>query len=341
LHTNTPARGADIGWLSQLEALGYTWVDSQGNPADPIDLLKSFGVDSIRLRVMVDPGRTNYVTTDDTGKVTSLLGYCDAPHVLAMAQRCHSQGLKIFVDFHLSDTWADPAKQFVPAAWVNDDLDQLKAHIADHVTAVLSDLKALGITSPWVQIGNEIPAGLLWGTKVSGKVEGDTGWPTVAALVNAGYDAIKAVSPSSLVVLHLDRGFKSDLFRWWFDSFQKAGGKWDVVGASFYPYWQPEGTVAQLEANLNDMVTRYGKSVMVGEVGGLASDPVGTAQIIADVRRVVARIPDGRGLGVFYWEPEASVESVCGYLLTAAQPYGDKKLQFTAAMAAFSKTEVR
>jgi len=190
-----------------------------------------------------------------------------------------------------------------------------------------------------VQLGNEIPHGLLWGTRVSGKVVEDTGWDTLAALLNAGYAAVKAFDPALPVVLHVDRGYDNDLFRWWFDSYRRAGGLWDIIGVSFYPFWQPAGTVDQLRANLHDLVARYGKDVLVCEVGGLASEPEATGELIRSVRAVIEELPESRGLGVFYWEPEAAPEAVCGYSLGAARLTAPRTLQFTGAMKAFRDTE--
>lgn len=338
MRTDSPARGADIGWVSQLESLGYTWVDGRGAAADPLALLQDFGIDTVRLRVMVDPARTNYVTTDGE-KVTSLLGFCDQDHVVAMARRCVDRGLKVFIDFHFSDSWADPAKQGLPASWTDHSLEDLQGHLTAHVRSVLTALQGAGVYPVWVQLGNEIPHGLLWGPRVSGKVSEDSGWDTLAALLNAGYAAVKAIDPALPVVLHVDRGYDNALFRWWFDSYQKAGGRWDVIGVSFYPFWQPAGTVDQLRDNLNDLVRRYHKDVLVCEVGGLASEPEATASLIRLVRTIVAELPDRRGVGVFYWEPEAAPEAVCGYSLGAARLTGPRTLQFTEAMKAFRDTE--
>jgi arabinogalactan endo-1,4-beta-galactosidase len=323
------AHGVDISWLSQLEAKGVTWVDSTGTTVDAVSQLHTLGIDAVRLRVMVNPASTSYLSPDGT----SMLGYCDQAGMIALALRCQAAGIsKFLIDFHFSDTWADPSHQTVPAAWAGHTLAQLETDVADHVTAVLSALKTAGVTPQWVQLGNEEAQGILWGTAGSGKVSGTTGWSSLAALINAGYAAVKAVDPSIAVVLHLDRGGENSLYRWWFDSFQAAGGKWDVIAASFYPYWQPSDSVAMLQANLNDMVSRYGKPVMVAEVGGLYDDPSGTKTLLSQVKGVVASIPQNQGLGVFYWEPESSPTVVGGYLLGASSVYSGQKLEFTAAL---------
>jgi arabinogalactan endo-1,4-beta-galactosidase len=165
-------------------------------------------------------------------------------------------------------------------------------------------------------------------------VSGTTGWSNLAQILNAGYAAVKAVDPSIQVVLHLDRGGENALYRWWFDAYQAAGGKWDAIGVSFYPYWQPNDTTAMLSANLNDLVSRYGKPVMVAEVGGLASDPAGTASLLKTVKGIVASVSGGQGLGVFYWEPESAPSVVGGYALGAAQVVSGTQLKLTSAITA-------
>jgi arabinogalactan endo-1,4-beta-galactosidase len=305
------------------------WLDGQGRPSDPLEQLKDFGVDAVRLRVMVDPD------------LASGVGFTDPDHVAALARRCLDSGIsRLMVDFHLSDSWADPAKQTIPARWRGASLDRLASLVADHVTAVLQTLGALGVVPEWVQVGNEIPHGLLWAPQpgaAGGRVEGDSGWDSLAALVNAGYGAVKAACPRALTLVHLDRGYDQDLYRAWFDRFAAAGGRWDVTGLSFYPHWQPQGTVDQLAANLRDLASRYDRPVMVCEVGGRADDPAGTHDLLVGVQRAVASVPGGRGLGTFYWEPAASPEAVGGYLLGASESVGPRELRFTRALEAFDR----
>ncbi len=335
-NTSGVIRGADVSWLSQLESRGVSWVDASGRPTDPLVLLKALGVQAIRLRVMVNPAATNYETTNSQGQVTSLLGFCDQKGVTAMAQRCQAAGFKIFLDFHFSDTWASDSSQIPPAAWAKDTLAQFEADLALEVTSVLSALNAVGVTPTWVQLGNEIDEGILFGSRASGYVQGNSGWSNLVGLLNAGYRAVKAVNKNILVVLHLDQGGNTALYRWWFDHYQAAGGDWDVTGMSFYPYWQPLQSVADLQANMNDMVTRYGKPVMICETGALASNPSQTQKLLATLLTALAALPQGQGLGVFYWEPE-SAPSVLpgGYLLGACREVGPESLAFTSALAAF------
>jgi arabinogalactan endo-1,4-beta-galactosidase len=139
--------------------------------------------------------------------------------------------------------------------------------------------------------------------------EGSTdNWPQLARLINQGYDAVKAVSPSSKVVLHLDRGNDHRRFRTWFDDAQANGARYDVIGMSYYPYWLPgkpdySKSIGDLGRNMNDMAARYGKEVMVVEVGGEDSRPQNTYDMLVAVQRKVKAVPGNKGLGVIYWEP--------------------------------------
>jgi arabinogalactan endo-1,4-beta-galactosidase len=164
-------------------------------------------------------------------------------------------------------------------------------------------------------------------------VEGKENWASVARLINAGYLAAKQRFPDTEVIVHLDRGYDRSLHQSWFDAFVWAGGQWDISGVSFYPYWQPEGTVAQLRSNLENLTRRYGKPTMICEVGGRADAPRETHALLLSVLEAARAVP--RCQGVFYWEPLASPEAVGGYLLGACVSAGENTLRFNGALGAF------
>jgi arabinogalactan endo-1,4-beta-galactosidase len=252
---NIFAKGTDIGWLPQMEATGFKFYNSQGIEQDCFQILKDHGINSIRLRTWVDP-------SNDKAS-----GHCSKDETVAMAVRAQKWGMRVMIDFHYSDSWADPGKQHKPKAWEGHDFNTLLKDVYDYTMDVMAALKANGVTSEWVQVGNEITPGMIF-------PEGSTAhWDSVARLINKGYDAIKAVSPKTKVVLHLDQGNNNKRFRTWFDSAQAHGAKYDVIGLSYYPYWlngKPDYTLSidDLGNNLSDMAARYGKEVMVVEVGG-------------------------------------------------------------------------
>ncbi|HVZ28872.1 MAG TPA: glycosyl hydrolase 53 family protein [Asticcacaulis sp.] len=310
-HAQDYAYGADIGWVTQEEAEGVVFRDATGAKADPYVLLKNLGINAIRLRVWVNPAK----------------GWNGKQDLLVKAKRAQANGQKVMLDFHYSDNWADPQKQFKPAAWAGHDVKQLAQDVGDHTRDVLSYLKANGIDVAWVQVGNEITNGLLW---PDGKTDH---FDNITAFTNAGYDAVKAVYPDAQVVLHIDNGWDGDRCRRYFDNFFKAGGKTDIIGLSYYPYWSKakdwKVTNPMLGATMTDLVARYNKPIMVVETGFQYDDPDGAKAMLSDVIARNKALGD-KGLGVFYWEPDADPKWT-KYQLGAMNDKG----QFTAAMDAF------
>lgn len=278
------AKGADVGWLSEMEASGYKFYDHNGAQKDLLAILQTYSMDSIRLRVWVNP----------TG------GWCGKADVVAQAVRAKSRGMRVMIDFHYSDIWADPGHQAKPAAWANHSFSQLLTDVYDHTFDVLSALKTAGVLPEWVQVGNEIRAGMLW-------PDGDTAhFSQLAQLINRGYDAVKAVNPTTKVVIHCHNGFETDAFQQFFDQLEANNGKYDVIGLSHYPTtsaWQLRNT--QIQITMNTMVSRYGKDVAVCEVGMPVNTPQITKDMLTDLIEKTKAVAGGRGLGVFYWEPEA------------------------------------
>ncbi|RAR74253.1 glycoside hydrolase family 53 protein [Flavobacterium aciduliphilum] len=308
------AKGADIGWLSQMEATGYYFYDTDGTQKTCLQLLKDRGINTIRLRVWVNPS---------SDKIN---GHCSKAETVAMAVRAKNMGMRIMIDFHYSDSWADPSKQNKPAAWANDSFSQLLNDVYNHTYDVLNDLKTAGVTPEWVQIGNEIPGGMLW-------PEGNsTNFSQLAQLLNKGYDATKAINSAIKVVIHLDEGNNNSKFRWFFDLATSNQVKYDVIGMSYYPYWLNSNytaTINNLATNLNDMVSRYGKEVMVVEVGGDFTQVQNTHDMLAAVLNAVKNVPNNKGLGVIYWEPEGE-KSWSGYQLNCWQSNGKPSLALDA-----------
>ncbi|MCK1991054.1 arabinogalactan endo-1,4-beta-galactosidase [Peribacillus muralis] len=326
------AYGADIGWMKQMEDEGVSWVDDNGKPEDALQILKDHGINSVRLRVFVNPPSDYYWLKD--GTTWTMLGYSDKAGVLAAAKRAKALGMRIMVDFHYSDVFADPGHQTKPNAWTNYTNAQLQTAVYNHTYDVMSELKSNGIYPDWVQVGNEMNSGIML-------PDGSTdNFSKLTAFLNKGYDAVKAVSPASKVVSHLAHGTNNSQFKWWFDNFFSNGGKTDVIGASFYPYWdgQPYWEITdELSYNLNDMASRYSKEVMVVEVGGDEKNPKDSYWTINDTIKVVKAVPNGKGIGVFYWEPQAHSSVLSdGYSLGATTEVSTNVLKYTTAIDAFS-----
>jgi len=279
------AKGADVSWLTEMEKSGVKFYDASGREKECMSLLRDLGMNSIRLRVWVNPEN----------------GWCNADDVLVKAWRAHNLGMRIMIDFHYSDSWADPAQQTKPAEWANLSFEELKFMVEDHTFEVLYKLQDKGIDVEWVQIGNETGDGMLWEDgRASVNME------NYAVLNNIGYNTVKKVYPNAKVIVHLQNGQDNSLFRWLFDGLKDNGGKWDVIGMSLYPStdnWQTY--VSDCNSNMTDMVARYGTEVMICEVG-MSWDEADTAkQFLSEIIAKTKAIPNEKGLGVFYWEPQA------------------------------------
>lgn len=286
-------KGADIGWLPQMEATGYKFYNDGGVEEDCFKILKDHGINTIRLRTWVNP-------SDDPRS-----GHCSKDETVAMAVRAQKWGMRIMIDFHYSDSWADPAKQKKPAAWEGHPFPQLLTDVYNYTADVMQALNKAGVTPEWVQVGNETASGMIY-------PEGSAQhWDSLAQLINQGYAAIKKVSPTSKVILHVDRGNDNQRFLTWFDSATAHHAKYDVIGLSYYPYWlegNPDYTLSidDLGNNFKDMAARYGKEVMVVELGGEDFKVQNTYDMLIAVMQKVKAVPNGKGLGVIYWEPEGA-----------------------------------
>ncbi|MBL0355621.1 MAG: glycosyl hydrolase 53 family protein [Chitinophagaceae bacterium] len=306
------AKGADIGWLSQMEHDGVKFYNMAGAQQDCIQLLKDKGINSIRLRVWVNPTQ----------------GWCSPDDVTAQAVRAKNKGMRIMIDFHYSDTWADPGHQYKPAVWAALSFADMINALATHTKAVMNQLKLAGVTPEWVQVGNETNDGMLW---EEGRASAHMA--QYAALVKAGYEAVKEVSSSSKVIVHISNGADNGLFRWNLDGLKNNGAKWDVIGMSLYPTvagWQAATT--QCLANMNDMITRFGSEIMISEVGMPADQPAVCKAFLKDIIAKNKSLPGNKGLGVFYWEPECH-NNWQGYGLGAFDSSGKP----TIAMDAFNE----
>lgn len=302
-HTDAFVKGADVGWLPQMEATGYKFYNSDGKEEDCFKILKDRGINTIRLRSWVNP--SNDPST----------GHCSTEETVAMAVRAKKWGMRILIDLHYSDSWADPGKQKKPKAWEGHDFPTLLNDVYTYTYGVMSALKNAGVTPEWVQVGNETPGGMIY-------PEGRTSnWDQLSQLINKGYDAVKAVSPKTKVILHIDQGNNNQRFRTWFDNATAHNTRYDVIGFSYYPYWlegHPDYTLSidDLGNNLKDMASRYGKEVMVVEVGNEDKKVDDTYNMLLAVQQKVKDVPNGKGIGVVYWEPEGA-RSWSHYALSA------------------------
>lgn len=279
------AKGADISWLSQMEASGRLFYDTNGNNSDLLPLLKGYGLNTIRLRVWVNPSN----------------GWNGQQDVVAKALRAKAAGMRLLINFHYSDSWADPGQQNKPLNWQNASFNGLKDSPFAHTTQVLNALKNAGISPHWVQIGNETNNGMLW---PEGRAS--TQMANFAAFINEGYRASKAIFPSAQVMVNLSNGYDSSLYRWMLDGLRAYNAQFDVVGMSLYPTvndW-PNKT-QQCLATMQMVVNRYNKAVMLVELGMPWDAAEQSRLFIADICAKTKSLPQHKGLGVLYWEPQA------------------------------------
>jgi beta-galactosidase len=267
--------GADISFLPQLESRGIKFTD-KGVQKDAIQILKDHGFNYVRLRLFNDPAR-------DSG-YSPKQGFCNLPHTLAMAKRVKAAGMKLLLDFHYSDYWADPEKQYKPAAWKGQNFQQLKNSLYDYTRSVIKALKDQGTSPDMVQVGNEINHGIVW---PEGHV---SNLDSLAQLIKAGTDATLEVDPSIQMMLHIALGGQADESNFFIDEMLKRGVYFDVIGQSYYPKWH--GTLSDLENNLTNLSNKYGDVILVEY-----------SQLKKEVAGIAFNLPNGRGKGTCIWEP--------------------------------------
>ena len=318
-------RGVDISMLESVEKAGGTF-QLNGTRQDLLPLLKSQGVNLVRLRLWVDPKSTS-------GDVYGG-GDSDLARVIRLAKRAKAQKMAFMLDLHYSDFWTDPAKQYKPKAWANLSTDDLVAQVQSYTQDVVAQLITAGATPDYVQIGNEINSGMLWPTGKNWAASGETvgGFDVLARLLSAGVTGLRAaetaggVTTPAKTILHLAEGGNNSKFRWWFDEITKRNVAFDIIGLSYYPYWH--GSLTDLQTNMDDMVSRYSKPVMVVETayaftlengdsldnnfgqesdatkGGYPATPAGQQQFLQALKTRIAAVPNEQGLGFVYWEPD-------------------------------------
>lgn len=327
------AYGADIGWLNQLENEGVTWVDNNGNQKDALQLLKDKGIDAVRIRAFVKPN-SDFKWTKPDGS-TCLLGYADTEGVIYTAKRAKELGMKVLIVFHYSDHFADPMYQDIPSEWEGATATELEKYVYDYTHYVMSRLAEENICPEWVQVGNELTSGMLlpYGSSTSN-------FGQLTKYLNSGYDAVKAVSPSTKVVTHLAHGHDVEGYEWFLDQFLDTyNGETDVIGMSYYPLWIGSNEIESMTENLNNIVVKYDKEVMVCETGGYEAEEKQTYDLLRQEINALKSVPDNRGIGIFYWEPEVNSSILPdSYPLGATKVVGENKLQFTSALDAFKES---
>lgn len=312
--------GIDTSTYLEELAHGAKYWDGH-RQIDPLDSFRTNGVDYMRIRVWNDP-------KSPEGE-DYLAGNCDLAHYLRLARLAKDKGFRILMDLHYSDFWADPGKQMIPKAWVGHDINALTQDVYAFTRNCLETAKSADVAPDMIQVGNEITNGILWPV---GKLERTDGTPAHYAnfcqLVEAGCRACREVLPEAKIVLHLERSNDQAVYQEFFTEMEKAGISYDIIGASYYPYWH--GTPEELFENLH-RCRHFGKELMVMELGyGFTTQAYSlngrTQRLVIDADRAYIpgfsekypMTPAGQAAfvrdflkqaqangvaGVFYWEP--------------------------------------
>jgi|GEM_PF-357342 len=298
-------RGVDLSSVIALERSGVKYYNEAGAEQDVFQTFREAGANYVRVRVWNDP-------YDAEGNSYGG-GANDLAAAIAIGQRATAQGMKLLVDFHYSDFWADPAKQKAPKAWEGLDLESKKEALYAYTKSSLEALLAAGVDIGMVQVGNE----------TNGQMAGESGWTRMSGLMAAGSRAVREVDPDILVALHFTNPESSGRYAGYAQALRDNGVDYDVFASSYYPFWH--GTLDNLTAVLQQVADTYDKKVMVAETsytytaedgdGHGNTAPQGSGQTIAypvtvqgqahalrDVFAAVAKVGKA-GIGVFYWEP--------------------------------------
>ena len=303
--------GGDISLLPKYEEAGVVYKDKEGQTvSDVLAFFRQQGQNAMRVRLFVSPDGSDKAVCQDLD------------YVKALGKRIKDAGLKLMLDFHYSDAWADPAKQWTPAAWQDLNNDQLQDKIYEYTKDCLQQMKAAGAEPDFIQTGNEISYGMLWGK--SGTTanrcytnSSDANWNRFLSLLKKAGQACREECPQARIIIHSERVPKPDVLTDFFDRMKAGGIDYDIIGLSYYPAFH--GSLSTLETALTALERKqYGKDMMIVEtgysyawaLGGTEYDYTktypyseeGQRQFTADL---VAKLKSHPGVkGLFWWWPE-------------------------------------
>ncbi|MFO1514049.1 MAG: glycosyl hydrolase 53 family protein [Verrucomicrobiota bacterium] len=324
--TNLPAGefivGADFSHLAFFEDRGIAYKDG-GVSSNALAILKSNGLNCVRLRLFTS---STAQAQADPYNYTNNLDY-----TLPLAVRVKNAGLQFLLDFHYSDSWADPGKQTKPATWTNLTFIQLEQQMYVYNSNTLAAFKAAGALPEYVQIGNEITGGMLW---PDGQVSGsyNASWSNLGRLMKAAINGIKDAAGTNApkIIIHIDRGGDWSTTQWFFDNVVYQNVPFDVIGESYYPWWH--GNLDALSNCLSNAAQRYNKPVIVAETAfpwnntvpasynpnlGIPLSPAGQVEYTIALASIVKGVPNGQGVGIFWWGAE--YVQLSGYNLASFQ----------------------
>ncbi|MDQ8205025.1 glycosyl hydrolase 53 family protein [Pelagicoccus sp. SDUM812003] len=294
------AIGADVSFLASAEERGTVFKDD-GVAKPGLEILKDNGYNWIRLRLFHTPSNSERFPLPN-----------DLEYTIELAKKAHDLGFKFLLDFHYSDTWADPSKQFLPKAWENLTHEELVEAVFAYTRDTIVAFREAGVMPDMVQNGNEITNGMLW---PHGKLPENE--DNFAELVQAGINGVDAGRgnlPRPKIMVQVESSGNKAKTKRFFDALFARGVDCDVLGQSYYPWWH--GSPLDLRETLNFMALEYGKEVMVVEAaycwrpteykehpGPFPETPEGQREYLETVHEILLDVPNGLGTGIFWWEP--------------------------------------
>ena len=312
--------GGDISLLSKYEANGAIYYDNSGNAiSDVLTYFKEQGWNAMRVRLFVDP---NNASSTEKGQ-----GVCqDLDYVIALGKKIKAKGLNFMLDFHYSDTWADPSKQWIPASWKSYTETKLDSAIYAYTKDALTKLVAADATPDFIQTCNEISYGMLWGSSSDSEstlkkcyTSSSSNWSYFTTLLKKASTACREICPKAKIIIHTERIPNTSVLTGIYDKMKTYGVDYDIIGLSYYPYFH--GALTQVTAALTALEAKdYGKDIMFVEFGypaqwkvnGTTYDYTGTypysengqKTITDDLITILNKHSEVTGL--FWWWPEAN-----------------------------------
>ncbi|MGA4578570.1 glycoside hydrolase family 53 protein [Limisphaera sp. VF-2] len=307
--------GADMSHVQFFEDRGAVYREN-GQPANAFEILRRQGLNCVRLRLFTSSAAQ--AAADPYNAINNL------DYTLPLARRARAAGHQLLLNFHYSDSWADPGKQRLPAAWTNLSFSELLGELRAYNSNVLASFAAAGIVPEYVQVGNEITQGMLWPHgHVGGTNDTPLQWAKLGQLLRAAIQGIRDAVPTGgpQIMIHIDRGGDWAGTRWFFDRLQAQNVPFDLIGLSYYPFWH--GSLTDLRNTLTNAALRYRKPIVVVEtafpfsgstnVWGIPATTNGQVEYVIALAEVVNSVPLRLGRGIFWWGAE--YQSLPGYRL--------------------------
>nr|WP_279588945.1 glycosyl hydrolase 53 family protein [Paenibacillus castaneae] len=305
-------KGGDISEMPRVEENGGIYRDNH-KLKDGLEILKDYGHNIVRIRLYNDPGNPSYWPSNQLDE----RGYQNEERTLALVKRAKDLGFQIQFSFHYSDYWTNGLAQHKPHAWEGLPFDELKEALYQYTRSFMQRLIKQGTIPEYVSLGNEIQGGICY---PDGAI---ANWPQLAELLKAGYQAVKEVSESSKVVIHLDGATEDEKYEQFFGNCERYGVPYDIIGPSYYPFWT-QASVQQLVAFCDKLVRRFNKDILLMETGfnwcsttgaGMRgqlenngpepyeSTPEGQRDFMYSLMNGIKQVADGRCIGILYWDP--------------------------------------